>query len=95
VLAGGDGGQRHGGVVGIGVGDEHRVHVGLGDQLLIITEALAHPPGVANRVEHGLADVAQRGDRELLAKLCQGGQVNDLAHLAAADYSDSKLLHIF
>jgi hypothetical protein len=78
-------------MVGVGVGDHHGVDVA--DQLAVVGHPPVDAPQVADAVEHGRADVAQRGHLEAVRELRQRGEVEDLRGLAATDDPDPDPLH--
>jgi hypothetical protein len=64
VLAVRDRGERGVGVERVGIADQHRVDVVERGEVVVVGQAPLDAPEVADAVEHGAADVAQRGDLE-------------------------------
>ncbi len=70
--------------------DEHRVDVGLRDQLAEVGRAPLDVIARADRVERGPIDVGEAGDGEEVRPLGQGRQVHHLRDAAAPDDRDTK-----
>jgi hypothetical protein len=81
--------QCHLGVIGVRVRDQHRVHVVLCHEFLVLVISLLYSPLLADRLQHRVAHIAERRHRKVLGQLVQARQVHDLRDLATADNSDS------